>query len=181
MGSFIHGWQPIMPENGILVTEQSMTHVISVYLTSNIRLRFLLGARWGFREAWSNPSAGYIKPSHQYHLGPDCSKSNLKNTNKHSTCFFLKVIESGDWGLTTSRETTNENHFYQYIQPFVLVGRVFTRSPGDQGSIPGWAIPKTQRMVLDAALLNTKHYKVRIKGKVEQSREKNSAFPYTIV
>ena len=30
-------------------------------------------------------------------------------------------------------------------------------------------IPKTQKMVLDAALLNTQHYKVRIKGKVEQS------------
>ena len=26
-------------------------------------------------------------------------------------------------------------------------------------------------MVLDASLLNTQHYKVRIKGKVEQSRE----------
>ena len=29
-------------------------------------------------------------------------------------------------------------------------------------------------MVLDATLLNTKHYKVRIKGKVEQSRESSS-------
>ena len=30
-------------------------------------------------------------------------------------------------------------------------------------------------MVLDAALLNTQHYKVQIKGKEEQSREKSSA------
>ena len=30
---------------------------------------------------------------------------------------------------------------------------------------------KLKKMVLDAALLNTQHYKVRIKGKVEQSRE----------
>ena len=43
--------------------------------------------------------------------------------------------------------------------------------PGDLGSIPGRVIPKTQKMVLDASLLNTQHYKVRIKGKVEQSRE----------
>ena len=42
---------------------------------------------------------------------------------------------------------------------------------GDLGSIPGRVIPKTQKMVLDASLLNTQHYKVRIKGKVEQSRE----------
>ena len=31
--------------------------------------------------------------------------------------------------------------------------------------------PKTQKMVLDAALLNTQRYKVRIKSKVEQSKK----------
>ena len=45
----------------------------------------------------------------------------------------------------------------------------------------GRVIPKTQKMVLDASLLNTQHYKVRIKGKVEQSRERSSALPYTLV
>ena len=48
---------------------------------------------------------------------------------------------------------------------------MFANGPGDLGSIPGRVIPKTQKMVLDASLLNTQHYKVRIKGKVEQSRE----------
>ena len=57
----------------------------------------------------------------------------------------------------------------------------FANGPGDLGSIPGRVIPKTQKMVLDATLLNTQHYKVRIKGKVEQSREMSSAFPYTSV
>ena len=52
---------------------------------------------------------------------------------------------------------------------------------GDQGSIPGRVIPKTQKMVPDATLLNTQHYKVRIKGKVGQSRENSSALPYTLV
>ena len=32
-------------------------------------------------------------------------------------------------------------------------------------------------MVLDATLLNTQNYKARIKGKVEQFREKSSAIP----
>ena len=36
-------------------------------------------------------------------------------------------------------------------------------------------------MVLDAALLNTQYYKVRVKGKVEQSREWSSAHPYTSI
>ena len=49
------------------------------------------------------------------------------------------------------------------------MSRVFTNGPVDQGSIPGRVIPKTQKMILDAALLNTQYYKVRIKGKVEQS------------
>ena len=51
------------------------------------------------------------------------------------------------------------------------MGRVFASDLGDWGLIPGQVIPKTQKMVLDAALLNTQHYKVRIKDKVEQSRE----------
>ena len=59
--------------------------------------------------------------------------------------------------------------------------RVFANGPGDLGSIPGRVIPKTQKMVLDAILLNTQHYKVRIKGKIEQSRERSSALPYTSV
>ena len=36
-------------------------------------------------------------------------------------------------------------------------------------------------MALDAYLLNTQHYKVRIKVKVEQSCESSSALPYTSV
>ena len=47
---------------------------------------------------------------------------------------------------------------------------VFANGPGGRGSIPGEVVPKAQEMVLDAALLNTQHYKVWIKGKVEQSR-----------
>ena len=55
---------------------------------------------------------------------------------------------------------------------------VFVNGPEDQGSVLGRAIPKTQKMLLDAALLNTRNYKVRIKGKVEQSMERSSALPY---
>ena len=61
------------------------------------------------------------------------------------------------------------------------VGRVFVNSLGDEGSVPGRVIPKTFKMVLDTSLLNTQHYKVRIKGKVEQSRGRGSALSYTSV
>ena len=62
-------------------------------------------------------------------------------------------------------------YIYIYIPDIGLAVRMFANGPGDLGSIPGRVIPKTQKMVLDASLLNTQHYKVRIKGKVKQSRE----------
>ena len=59
----------------------------------------------------------------------------------------------------------------------ILVARVFAKGMGVCGSITGRVIPKTQKMVLDAALLNTQYYKVQIKGKVVQSRERVVPFP----
>ena len=60
-------------------------------------------------------------------------------------------------------------------------GRVFANGPGDLGSIPGNIIPKTLKMVLDTSLLNTQQYKVHINGKVEQSRERSSTLPDSLV
>ena len=62
-----------------------------------------------------------------------------------------------------------------------LVGRVFANGPGDLASIPGQVIPKTLKMLLDISLLNTQQYKVRIKGRVEQSSERSSALLYILV
>ena len=50
------------------------------------------------------------------------------------------------------------------------MSRVFANGPGDLSSISGRVKPKTQKMVLDVALLSTQHNKVRIKGKVKQPR-----------
>ena len=66
-------------------------------------------------------------------------------------------------------------YMYIYIQIYIyilayiyiLMSRHFANGLGDQVSIPGRIILKTQKMVLDdAALLSTLHYKLRIKGKV---------------
>ena len=62
-----------------------------------------------------------------------------------------------------------------------LMSRVLASGLEDQGSIPGRVILKAQKIVLDVTLLNTQFYKVRIKGKVEQSRERSSTLPYTLV
>ena len=58
---------------------------------------------------------------------------------------------------------------------------VFANGLGDLSSIPGRVIPKTLKMVLNTSLLNTRQYKVCIKGKVKQSRERSNALPYTSV
>ena len=61
------------------------------------------------------------------------------------------------------------------------MSRVFGNGPGNWSSIPGRVIPKTQKIVLYAALLSTQLYKVKIKGKVEQSREWSGALPFNSV
>ena len=51
------------------------------------------------------------------------------------------------------------------------MSRVFANSPGNWGSHPRLSYTKDlkKKMVLDTSLLNTQHYKVCIKGKVEQA------------
>ena len=66
---------------------------------------------------------------------------------------------------------------YIFNRAIDLISTVFTNGSGDQSSIPDRVIPKTQKMLLD----DTQHYKVRIKGKVEQSRDWSSTLPYTSV
>ena len=72
-------------------------------------------------------------------------------------------------------------HAIQLIFPAGENWVVFANGSINWGSTPGRVIPKTQKMNLDTSLLNTSHYKVRIKSKVEQSRERNSALPYTLL
>ena len=59
--------------------------------------------------------------------------------------------------------TYTDTYIYSYLYVYAYI--VFANSPGDRSSIPGWVIPKTQKMVLVTSLFNTQHYKVWIKGK----------------
>ena len=89
--------------------------------------------------------------------------------------FINFMIECG--GIKKKKEkkkeiqkVVNSQNKYWVNRAFGRMCRVFANGPGDRGSIPGRVVPKTQKMVLDAAFLNTQHYKVSIMGKVEQSR-----------
>ena len=59
-----------------------------------------------------------------------------------------------------------------------MMVRVFANSAGFN---PRSNHTKDSKMVLDATLPNTQYYKVRIKGKVEQSRKWSIALPYNSV
>ena len=95
-----------------------------------------------------------------------------------------RVLSMGQLGLncviTLSWIVWNWMFYIELLNQLIgLVGRVFANGPGDLGSISGRVIPKTLKMVFDTLLLNTQQYKVRIKGKVEQSRERSSALSYS--
>ena len=55
------------------------------------------------------------------------------------------------------------------------MSRVFANGPGTEVQSQVKSYQRLKKMVLDAALLKSQHCKVRIKGKVEQSREWSGA------
>ena len=113
-----------------------------------------------------------------------------RNTWNHRIVYELFVLDRNTWNpiivyklLVLDRNTSNHTTMCKL---FVFDRNTWchvtaTNNLGDQGLITGRVIPKTLKMVLNTYLLNTQHYKVHIKGKVEQSRKKNSTLPYTSV
>ena len=120
----------------------------------------------------------------------------LKKKQQTNTKHILYIICIDVLGICSKLNLTFVKHLIQFVQIknkniysllnalyrlIGQVGRVFANGLGDLGSIPGCVIPKTLKMVRDTSLLNTQQYEVSIKGKVEQSRERSSALPYTSV
>ena len=119
---------------------------------------------------------------------------SLYHNSSVSNCVCENKWKSGK----TKAQTTDLNQYFFFISSktskihfsicyflssdFIdIVGRMFANGSADLSSIPGHIIPKTLKMVLDTSLLNTQKYKVHIEGKVEQSRERGSALPFTSV
>ena len=65
----------------------------------------------------------------------------------------------------------------QHNRAIGLMSRVFPSGPEDRGSIPGQVVPKTQKWYLMPPSLTFRIISLRIKGKVERSREWSSALP----
>ena len=69
----------------------------------------------------------------------------------------LYLSDDGMYLLYSSTQTGFDTRFFRWNITDSLVN-----GPRDRSSILGRVIPKTQKMVLDASLFNTWHYKVEI-------------------
>ena len=107
--------------------------------------------------------------------------STHTHTHTHTHIYIYVYIYIYIYIYIYLKEAHILTYTYTFNRLMGQMGRVFTNGPGDQGSIPGRVIPKTLKMILDTSLLNTQQFKIFIKGKVEQSRERSSALPYKSV
>ena len=89
---------------------------------------------------------------------------NTIYTRKESvnTFLFFDCFLMGRMGLM---KLIFKGFDYKILKTYYNWHIVLTNDLGDRGSFPGLVIPKTQKMVLYASLLNIQHYKVQIKGK----------------
>ena len=107
----------------------------------------------------------FESPQNRYFCQIEISFAINQFQTMQSLCFWKKILR-----LKLILLFTKEF-------PFGMMVRVFTNGPGDLGSIPVESYQRLKKW----CLLNTQHYKVGIKGKVEPSWETSSALPYTLV
>ena len=66
--------------------------------------------------------------------------------------WYVQVDQRNIYSLTTRYPITNGGGTFANLEIYVVTSypghRVFANGPGDQGSIPGRVIPKTQKIVL---------------------------------
>ena len=154
----------ISPESPVCMTERWLLQTSLHHLTNVVKKMFSTSTvRWRLCEAGIYSRVTVKKPL--------LMKQN--NVKKFQWAKVHKNLTTKQW----NKIVWSDEAKFTILRSNGLVGRVFANSPGDLGSIPGHVIPKTLKMVLDTSLLNTEQYKVRIKGKVEQSTERSSALP----
>ena len=174
--------------NGLNIHIVSIFLFIYIYIYIYIYIIILLhGPFEKLYDTWSNvPLPLYIIPIHIRLVN-----ITQKKMVHHNSFIIITIIREVDVMCPNLRNNTIFRLICTWMTFALLIQFPnflwnanyvpFANGPGDLGSIPGRIIPKTSKMVLDTSLLNTQQYKVRIKGKVGQSRERSSAILYTSV
>ena len=111
-----------------------------------------------------------------HQLRADLVPSRRLTTSNRNRCWELGSKESvlsgmpwWSWYMRTRTHIYKEN--FSNIRQW----------SGRPGFNPRLSHTKDSKMLLNGALLCTQHYKVRIKSKMKQSRERSSTLPYTLV
>ena len=112
---------------------------------------------------------------HTFTLSHSLTETHSINLSIYLSIYLSRYIHRYSYRYTYGY-VLSLSHTHTHIGLMIWV---FANGPGEQGSIPAWVILKTQKMVLDATLVSTQPYKVRIKGKVEQSWKRSSALSPT--
>ena len=99
-----------------------------------------------------------------YHFDPE---DEVRRSVRRLERLHLKILKKKQ-SAGFNQKYFDNNLLPKYTPDIGMMVRVFANGPRDLSSIPGRVIPKTQKkIVLDASLINTQYYKIRIKGKVE--------------
>ena len=101
-----------------------------------------------------------------------------------SEAYYLMSRDGTIWIKHVNSEETLQFYIHNIKIKGILIGvvdRIFANGQRDRGSIPGQFIPKTQKMVLDASLLNTQHYEVLIKVKWSNPDKRVAPSHYTLL
>ena len=120
----------------------------------------------------------FLWASHLHPIQSVYSQGYTLISSTGCTCSLIDGWVGGQYVTESSNETKSIMIFFEMNLSF-LTYIIYSVCIGWEawGSIPGRVIPKIQRVVLDASLINTQRYK----GKVLQSRESSSALPYNLV
>ena len=119
------------------------------------------------------------------------AEKNLKENSKFNELWNFSVKQKKKKQKTKKEKKKEKKRKYSNSKNFspntlsdkfpANCTKIATLYLSSLGSIPSHVIPNTFKMVLDTSWLNIKQYKVHIKGKVEQLRERSSALPHTSV
>ena len=174
-----------------LKSKKSIRHFPSPRLNNPACLTILFTHNWK-ENRWIHAFSKRMSTNGRAKLPrPGLNSGGLSHFQRTSRCLkkfgLVWLGWVGFYGISTVVGYLILNPLYTYIYIYIydlvsisnnsvnraigLMSKVFTNGPGDRDSFVGRFIPKTQKMVLDTTLLNIQHYMMRIKGKVEQSRE----------
>ena len=140
----------------------------------------LCNIKYVSRVKWSNPRKG-VAPSPTSRCSSYWKGSLLVALDYGRQLLITGSLAYSIWSVNCNWCFPSAYTDITFTPDIGIMVRVFTNGSGDLGSIPGCVILKNLKMVLATSSLYTQQYKVSIKGKVEQSRERSSALPYISV